>query len=280
MVCNICGGRGKILKRVGGTGSWIPCPKCTSPVSEAKTLTELDKLMPEERPLISKLNIPDAYISIRYDSTLVFKTDALNYYSAQSLNNMATICDAIYNSVVNSLLYKQSVYLHFPIHVDGAAWVYSLQRLAVTKGISTLPYISLNILNDKIMNSSNQFEYNEDTYDDYRNTQLCILNATAHTLADSWATLADLLQERALRNLPTIVTGYWSEQALAKNKTGGASYLLDTMANRLDILKPYSIYFKGKNDIKYSKQDVQKLAVGGIEDTDEGVETVLELIGE
>lgn len=233
MKCEICGGTKRVINPANG--HWVSCPKCCSAVEEAKIAAN-EKIETNQSSLLDDLKIPSIYQKMKYDSSILFYNKSASAYSADSIKSSVTVCDAIYHKVYSNELFMQSVYIHFPPALDGNLWVYSLQKVALERGISTLPYITLNELNRVIYAVDDN-----DLYDQYRRTKLCILDASARTLPDAWVTLADLLAVRARNDLPTIVTGYWSSVTLSSRDNGGAKYLFDDTAERLNILKPYDL---------------------------------------
>lgn len=260
MRCEVCGGTKRILNP--HNGRWVSCPLCCSAVEEAKVVID-ESIDTPQSSVLDDLNIPTIYQKMKYDSSILFYNKSASSYSADSVKNSVTICDTIYHRIYSNELFMQSVYIHFPPAIDGNLWVYSLQKIAVERGISTLPYITLNELNRKLCTVDGM-----DIFDAYRHTKLCILDASARTLPDAWVTLADLLAVRARNDLPTIVTGYWSSITLSNRENGGAKFLFDDSAERFNILKPYDLTSRGSRSKVYKREqtsvddDYYKLLIG------------------
>ena len=135
--------------------------------------------------------------------------------------------------------------MHTPNEVDIALWVYSIQRLAVSKGITTVPYISVK----ELAYIASKEEQKEEFFS-YVNAQLCILDLGAVNNWEASGTLADILRLRANKGLATIVTGYWSYEVIEANDKYGTKYLMSKEKVSLGVLNCLSLRRKNKKDIK------------------------------
>lgn len=245
MICECCGDRGKIIDRL--SGQWIACPKCKGALSAARATGDKNEVSIEnldfEDDKFNVLQIPEYYKRFRYtESTLVSQAQQ-SFYDGDIKILKSYLNNFIDNIKVGIIVYE-SKYIHAPNEVDIAIWIYSVQRLAVEKGISTMPYISVK----ELSYLSNRDE-NRDLFFAYVNTQLCFLDLGAVSNWEVAGTLADILGLRAKKGLPTIVTGYWSYESIEKNDKSGLRYLISKEGkSSLAILNAISLTRKGKKD--------------------------------
>lgn len=242
MVCECCGDKGKIIDFV--SGKWIACPKCKGAVGLAKAIKVEDIAdINLSEYTYDVLKIPECYRRVVYTEAS-FNNQIHGYYEGD-INNLINCINKIRGNLLVGLLPDYSIYIHTPNEVDIALWVYSVQRLAVSKGITTMPYISVK----ELAYISNKEEQKE-TFFNYVNAQLCILDLGAVNTWDTAGTLADILRLRANKGLATIVTGYWSYEVIEANDKYGVKYLMSKEKMSLGILNCLSLRRKGKKDIK------------------------------
>lgn len=306
MICDCCGGRGRILDTVSRT--FVPCPVCNTVVDEAKNSTVegivmemvaddmsskghrfgyggmLDDLsdktqseltegerrllsvreqMEMTKPMLKRLRIPEDYWHRKYEKALVFTTDVYDNFDRNSVENVALLCQSVLDRVFAGFTPLQSVYIQMPNSSKSCLWVYTLQRIAVMRGISTAPYIDLmelsryrsgerkSVSSDSDDELSRNYDIlgldisdiNEPTFNDYYEVGLCIIEVPSYVRFDEWLILSDLLRARARRGLATVTVGTLSDTTLSNMRGSGARYLfssrLDT--NSLSMLKPYSM---------------------------------------
>lgn len=247
MLCNCCGGRGKIIDRL--TGQWINCPKCLSAVNEAKNKTIEEQIV--EPNAYDTLKIPEVYRSIKYSDDVIRSQGGA--FRGSDIDELVTICNKIRDDLLYGELPMYSYYIHSPALVDINLWVYTLQRIALKKKISTVPYITINELTTFIDDAGYKPEYI-----DYINAHLCILDVSARLTQISASTLADLLNVRAKKGLSTIVTGYWGAETLATG-TSGMRYLISLDDYRLNILHGNTVHYKA------NRQGVKGVVQGKVE---------------
>lgn len=230
--CDCCGGRGKILVDKRG---WIPCPVCGSVVVESDDKGEpivAESTNDTVRKQYESLLVPKIYQTMKYSSDFVFWGNNKNsrLYQADSLRNLASVCDRIYSSIYNGEIMLQSVYLFIPPVFDANIFVFDTQKLAISRGFSVSRYITLNELL-RVINKPEEYE-------SFYSSQICFLDASARTTESGWVALADILTIRARRGLCTYVTGYWASTNLEHT---GANYLIDEDSNRLSLLNPVNL---------------------------------------
>lgn len=311
MICDCCGGKGKILDTV--SRSFVPCPCCNTVIDEAKNsvvdgiVTEMvaddglssnghrfdfggmfDDLSGKEqseltdgerrllnvreqmemtKPMLKRLRIPEDYFHRKYEKDLVFTKDVYDSFDRNSVENVAMLCQSVLDRVYAGFLPLQSVYIQMPNSSKSCLWVYTLQRIAVMRGISTAPYIDLTELlrlrdpdyrwrgRKSVSSDSDELsrnydilgldisDINEPTFNDYYEVGLCVIEVPSYVRFDEWLVLSDLLRARARRGLATVAVGTLNDTVLSNRKGSGARYLfssrLDT--NSLSMLKPYSM---------------------------------------
>lgn len=234
MLCECCGGKGKILSTVYG---WIPCPKCgVIKVTEDNSTSApviSEEVNNEVKEAYTALEVPEMYQLMKYSSDLVFFSKVGNMFQMETLKSLASVCDKIYSSIYYGEILLQSVYLHFPPVLDGNIFVFDTQKLALSRGFTVSRYATLNELVDII---------GTDEYKIFYTSQICFLDASAKTTETGWVALADLLAIRARKGLATYVTGYWGSTQIMNRS--GAKYILDNDGDRLSLLKPYELVSK------------------------------------
>ena len=234
MICDCCGGRGQVIDRI--TGRWVNCPKCQSLINEVKNTTNNIAESSITPNMLDILKIPKVYKDIKYSAELILSHD--RFFRVTDLHELANICDKIRDTLNYGDLPTYSYYIHCPPVIDINVWVYTLQRIAITKNISTVPYITINELTMYIDDMGYKPEYI-----DYINAKLCILDVSARLTQISASTLADLLNVRAKKGLPTIVTGYWGADTLI-NGTSAMRYLITDDEYHLNVLHGNSVHYK------------------------------------
>lgn len=243
MICECCGNRGKIIDSI--TGQWIACPKCGSAINAAKAVGKTDGGSIADIDFsdykFKELNIPEHYKRIKYTESSL-NGQAVSYYEGD-FNNLVGYLNKVMGNLLAGILPDCSKYIHSPNEVDIALWVYSMQRIAVDRGISTMPYISV-----KELNYLSNKEENRELFFNYVNTQLCFLDLGAVSNWEVASALADILGLRSKKGLPTLVTGYWSYETLEKNDKTGLRYLISKDKMSLAILNAISLTRKGKKD--------------------------------
>lgn len=241
MICECCGGRGMIIDRINGR--WINCPKCQSILNEVKNSSNIEEQLVTV-DILDTLRIPDVYKRVKYSETLISSHDS--EYVSGDLTYLKNTLSKIMSDLTYGELPKLSYYIHCPPVIDINVWVYTLQRLAISKNISTVPYITINELATYIDDSGYKPEYVN-----YINAHLCVLDISARLTTVAANTLADLLNVRAKKGLPTICTGYWGTDSI-KNGSSTVRYLITTDEYRLNILFGNTVHFKSgrfKTDI-------------------------------
>lgn len=241
------------------TKQFVPC------VCRKDTLDVMQEESSSGRTFNDTLKIPVAYRSLGVIGRDILKIDGIGRFTSASVDALGSYFEKLNSDVYNGGVTGMSVYLHTTNLVDVCQYVYGVQKLALEKGLTVTPYISLNTLNgvQRVGDFSlTQLRDVEDrkgnlkgvlpelltavegyrlisetdlTYYDYCTASLCILDATANTSERGWAALADILRERAKRGLSTIVTGYWVSTSPQAGK--GLKYLIGSEnTSRLDLL--------------------------------------------
>lgn len=242
MICECCGNRGKIIDSV--SGAWIACPKCKGAVSAAKSVKVEDIAdINLSSYAYDILNIPECYRRVVYTNDSL--NNQINGYYEGEINNLIDCLNRIRSNLLVGLLPDHSIYFHTPNEIDIALWIYSMQRIIVSKGLTTMPYISV-----KELAYIASKEEKRETFFNYVNAHLCFLDLGAVSNWETSGTLADILRLRANKGLATIVTGYWSYEVIEQNDKYGIKYLMSKERIALGILNCLSLTRKGKKDYK------------------------------
>lgn len=239
MLCDCCGDRGQIIDRV--SGKWISCPKCKNAVELAKALPLQEQLEHSLDTIkLDGLGIPKLYRNINYERNILELQ--MKNFVAGDVKIMLNRLDIIRDDLRIGILPSQSFYLHAPNEVDMALWVYTIQKIAVSKGLKTMPFISV-----KELSYLANKDYDE-VYIEYLNTDLCILDLAA---INSWTisnTIADVLAIRAKKGLATIVLGYWPYELIMKNDKTGFYCILTEEIVSYSMLYSISLRRQGKKN--------------------------------
>lgn len=279
---------------------FVDCPHCRDIKKVVKTAES------KGVDLYTVLQIPKAYKDAGVIDRELFTQGNLPF-SQDSINEVGGVLESINQAVYNESLLNLSCYIHTSNLVDHRLFVYGVQKLALEKSMSVVPFISCNTLyalqrvGDFSMTTLKDLTYRDATtglkdvppdlihaidgyrlvqetdltYYDYQTADLCIIEATANTTEKGWTGLADLLGERAKRGLPTYVMGYWGSKA-----SNGLRYLLQqTSVVRLDLLVPYEVRSsKGQSGVTLTRAVTQDTVKRGSHNAQTGV-TVNDLLG-
>lgn len=261
---------------IEATSTWVDCPECRNIV----------KALEKERTNDGKsfydiLGVPEAYRNLGVVKRDVLTMVKHDMYTEASLEEVSRLLDNIVHSIHDfQKLPNISAYIFGGNLADMKMYVYSVQRLALENGLSVVPYISANSLfgvqsvldckerharlvkaletGEKI-NFENMsdisiiegFKFCRDTkltYYDYISADLCFIEATSNTTDKGWIAIADILSERAKRNLPTYVIGYWGSTTLSANGDVNLAYLNSESAfSRLDKLTLFEMKAKKRH---------------------------------
>lgn len=255
----------------------VDCPDCKNIVKALEQPKTVEGIS-----LFDVLCIPENYRNLGVVKREVLSMGKTSVFSNTSLENVGKLLDNIVESIYNfNKVPYISAYVYGGSYADMKMYVYSVQKLAIEKGLGVVPYISANslfgiqsVLDCKERhfelvkglenNVRVDFENLEDiplveglkfcrhtklTYFDYINADVCFIDATSNTTEKGWVAVADLLAERARRNLPTYVIGYWSSISLNNNSTGFRFLVSEGGLARLDKLSLFEVKSK-KQDIK------------------------------
>lgn len=253
---------GKVfLEKLGG---FVDCPECRS----------IDRVLdtPQEdgTSLFEKLSIPPTYKDYGTSGRELFNVAGIDRFSTTSINTVSNLLERINKDVYSGRVTSTSAYIFASNLVDIKRFVYGVQKMGIEKGLGVTPYISLNTLwsmikcadfspnalrdlmgrrHDKdiqpdVLAASDGYRCFQETglsYKDFTSADLVILNATAATTDKGWMALADILEERSKRGLPTYVIGYWGSRASGAYR--GLNYLLTPEGgiSRLDKLTSYEV---------------------------------------
>ena len=240
MICDCCGGKGKVIDRL--TGKWVNCPKCYSAIKEAQNSVVGVDIETEAKTsdVMDRLHIPKIYREIKYSEDIM-RSHGQDYI-LNDVTALIDICNRIRDDLLCGELPINSYYIHCPAVLDIDLWVYTLQRIAISKNISTVPYISVNELAKYITDNGYT-----DKYEDYINAQLCILDLSARITQIGSITLADLITVRAKKGLPTIVTGYWSTEWIWRDTNNDVRFIISTDECRLNKLLGNTVRHKSNS---------------------------------
>lgn len=256
-------------------GDFVDCPSCRNVVAVAKAQAE------QGVDFYAQLRIPKAYQDATAVGQEIFNTGGMLPFTQSSIHEVASFLESINKAVYNGGVLNLSAYIYTTNVVDVKRFVYGVQKLALEKSLSVVPYISLNTLyalqrvGDFSLTSLKDLSYRDAqtglkdvppdlihaldgyrlvqesdmTYYDYITADLCIVEATANTTEKGWTGLADLLGERAKQGLPTYVIGYWTSKTSDYHAKGLRYLMQQTAINRLDLLVPYEVKTsKGSQD--------------------------------
>lgn len=248
MMCFVCGDDGRVIDNV--TGKWVPCPKCRGIVEKAREMN-IAELKGVEPDIYADLKIPKIYRDIKYDKETAIFAYASRFIQTD-LQVLAERCDKIRDDLLDyGQLPMNSIYIHAPHLIDINSWVYTLQRIAFEKHISTMPYITVNELSKEI--TDNGFTQ---LYEEYTNTSLCILSISPKTTQTAAYALTDLLWCRAQKGLPTICTGIWAAEDVIRSDSN-VRYCLTQDVLSLNLLYGNNVHYKRqKNNNNTSYENV------------------------
>lgn len=260
----------------------VDCPDCKNIKKAMETPKNADGVS-----MFDILSIPENYRNLGVVKREVLSTSNTSMFSDTSIELLGKFLDNTVESIYNyGKVPNKSVYLYVGNGIDIKLYIYSLQQLALENGLGVVPYISANSLYgvQKVLDCKDRhvelvktlerrekvdFERIEDipvveglkfcrytklTYFDYINADVCFIEATSNTTDSGWIAIADLLSERARRNLPTYVVGYWASKTLISSAYKPFKYLTtDNGLSRLDRLSLYEL----KNKKGESKTNIE-----------------------
>jgi hypothetical protein len=261
---------GRIFTETNEGGAYfMDCPECSN---VEKVLEKVDEEVGIS--LYDKLSIPENYRGVQLVKREVLQFDNDNLYAPNSIQQVGKLLDRIVETIYNHRkLLNMSVFIYGGTMSDMKSYVYSTQKVALEKGLTTVPFISLNTLYgiqrllDCTANHSKILErfekgallesdyadlpvveglkfsrYTGLTYFDFINADLCFVEISSNSSKGGGAALADLLSERAKHGLPTYVISYWPSGHVKHPSFGGIQFLfMDTGYSRLDKLNIYEI---------------------------------------
>lgn len=268
MACSYNCSNGKVFLEAVGM---VDCPECRDIVSVLTKQTDTGDTV------YDRLRVPEAYKFLGTSDKELFSAQAIASFSSASISEVTNIMTKINKDIYNGVVTSISPYIHASNLVDVKRFVYGAQTLALDKGLGVVPLVSLNTMYGIQLAgdypSRNLQEYEDKraslddvepdtlyaidgyrtiqetklTYYDFVSTDVCFVEATANTSAKGWTALADLLQERAKKNLPTFVIGYWASKT---SNSSGLRYLLaqEGVFKRLDLLVPFEVKSKRSTD--------------------------------
>lgn len=275
--------KGKVFMEAFGT--LVPCPDHGS-IERLIERNEEGKI-----PLYEELYIPLEYEDASVCGKELFDVGGVDKFSRGSINAVANMLERINKDVYAGRVTKTSVYIYVPNNlVDIKRYVYGLQKMAVEMGLQVTRYSSVNDLyalqrvgdystsfleeghlktkeiNPDLMAAVDGYKFMKKTglaYRDFVNADLCILRATAATINKGWYGLADLLDSRSAKGLPTYVMGYWPTKTFGVS--GGARFLLapENGRSRLDLLTPFELKAKSHSDDVNETDSVLDEGTGG-----------------
>lgn len=235
---------------------WQPCPECTGII---KSL-ELEKPAqpPEASEYLDKLCIPEEYRAIEFNPDDFFEAQTYSIFNKQTCEPVLEQLSSISVAIKSSKILRESCYIYTGVYSRTLDFVYSCLRNALTHGLTAVPYVSLKDLGAiRVHTRQMQKVYGNITWFDYTTADICIVAATAATDSDDVNVLAELIQDRERRALPTYVMGYWSQAALMANRSP-LRFLISEQSNRLGLLKPYEIV----SNNRYNNGDGSLQALG------------------
>ena len=263
--------KGKVF--LEALGNFVSCPDHGDSIERI-----LEKNEEGRTSLYERLHIPQDFEDASVCDRGLFYIPGLGRFTPSSINYVVNLLEQINKDVYSGSVTKMSVYIHIPNIVDIRQFVYGLQKMAVEKGLDVTPYISAREIYElqRVGDYSatfleeatrNRKDMNPDvlnvlgghkyvlrtglTYRDFVNSDLCFVKATAGTSRSGWYGLADLLDRRSARGLPTYVIGYWATKNFSV--TGGPKFLLAPKSHkrRLDLMIPYELKVKsGLEDVE------------------------------
>lgn len=228
---------GKIFNTVLKT--WQPCPECTS---VTKTLEASKHTQdPDATEYLDKLGIPLEYRDTEFNPDTFFEATTYTIFNKQTCEPVLEQLSAISVAIKSSKILCESCYIYTGVYSRTLDFVYSCLKDAIAYGLTAVPYVSLKDLGAiRARTSQMQKIYSNITWFDYTTADICFVAATSGSDGDDINILAELIQDRERRGLPTYVMGYWSQAALLANRSA-LRFLINEKSNRLGLLKPYEI---------------------------------------
>ena len=214
-----------------------PCPHCASVLKELTSATPAEDTF----TFLDALYIPKSYWNARFNPDTFFADKAGDVFARNTFEPVLAQLSAIDTAILSSRVLLESCYIYAGLYCDILTFVYSSLISAVRHGLTAVPYVSLKDLQGIRTNTKQMAHvYTNITWYDFTTADICFIAATASADNSEAILLAELLQDRARRDLPTYVFGYWSKESLAKNKNS-LSYLIDADTDKLSLMKPYEI---------------------------------------
>lgn len=237
--CNLCYGTGKTLDVK--SSKYVVCPNCNK-VEELFNTSPL-----EAYKLISEtLKIPEDYVGI----PPVGQLEGNNGDGESYVNGYLSM---LLSSFANRAPLRESIILSIRPHMDIDEIAYSYMQFAVERGLTVLPYITITeLLNIQYLYSLSTEDYKDylkgknlrasniddlkaydgvrllkefdKTYYDFIHDEVCFIKIPANPTTNAFYALADLIQVRASKNLPTYVMSYSYPHTY---KTGGLNHIID-----------------------------------------------------
>ena len=223
------------------THTFIPCPHCLGIVSELTSSKREENT--QEIDLLDKLCIPDMYRDAKFNPETFFGAQSRRTFAASTFRPVLEKLVSIEDSVKRSRVLRESCYFYcgIPDAESTYAYVYYILRLAVKFGLSAVPFASLMDLHEvRFRTPETSRLYSNLTWYDYTTADVCFLCSTAKAGDNEFVLLADLLQERARRGLPTYIIGYWTRETLKKQRAT-ITYLFSDDEIRLSTLSYFGV---------------------------------------
>ena len=259
------------------TGERVPCPVCNGVQRYTEILNQ-----EVENNVYDKLNISPQYANkIGVGDEYLYLINKLEEANMPDALSLANAMEAIARSIDNKRVYRCSFYFVIDErwmllnNFDWNMFVYCMQAKALSKGIGTMPFITINTLylifrsRERVTDIPGKpmlpengvtgetaslmyrlFNYCSFDYFDYLETPLLFLQVTSAMQVMSIAVLIDLLTERSKRGLATYVIGYFDGNNYKDNEFDFSKYLYNNLgdSSRLDKLSNFEFkpYNKGR----------------------------------
>lgn len=223
------------------THTFIPCPHCSGIVSELTSSKREENT--QEIDLLDKLCIPDMYRDAKFNPETFFGAQSRRTFAASTFRPVLEKLVSIEDSVKRARVLRESCYFYcgIPDAENTYAYVYYILRLAVKFGLSAVPFASLMDLHEvRFRTPETSRLYSNLTWYDYTTADVCFLCSTAKAGDSEFVLLADLLQERSRRGLPTYIIGYWTRETLKKQRAM-ITYLFSDGDIRLSTLSYFGV---------------------------------------
>ena len=219
--------------------NFVPCPHCSGILSEL-TATRVDNTS-ETAPeinLLDKLCVPEYYREASFKPNEFFGAESKTTFAESTFQPVLEQLIAIEDAINRSKVVCQSFYFYVGVPAENSTlqYVYCQLISAVKHGITTVPYASLKDLQAIRQQTAQASKLYENlTWLDFTSCDICFVCCTADADEEEFAILADLLQERSRRGLPTYVFGYWTKLWLRQHRKT-ISYLFTDNPRNLGML--------------------------------------------